>query len=225
MPTPSQATTFDAVLEVENATLFDLEKYRQAVEKVSGSSVTVENVEFKVDVSYMLSSAVTATEAKSAIATAHGVREDRVEVTLNRRLAAPERSLASTQVRAVIKATDVSEINSISLTAADPTRLATVLASQGKTVNISVLSPPKHMITVVTTVSTNDAPSQASLASRITQDLGMTVTATVQPRSPTPAPTPMPQSFGPRATADGSDLGQHTFVFGSLACVCAFLAA
>jgi len=150
-----KVASFDASLEVEDVTKFDINKFKESLatsqEDVDAEDVEVESVSYAINVVYTLPEAMNETSVRHTIAAAQNVAVDNVlasKKTAVRRLTASGRRLAAIW-DVNIKTDDASAVDSIATKAEDVQAIQTAAQGLGiSDVTVQVSTPPKKKVSV-----------------------------------------------------------------------------
>lgn len=179
-------TTVVATVQLSDMTTFDPDAFRAQLAKSMGvdtASVTVSELNFKVEVKYTFSSAVTEEQAKQGVASMAGVLPSAVSVQISaaRRLQQQSgtRRLAGVDVQAEITADSPAGAQSLISTASDTAALVDAMARNGVNTAVEVATPPAGKVVVVTALrSSTDNPVAAPTEDQLSQ-VGSAIGGTV----------------------------------------------
>jgi hypothetical protein len=179
-PQATSATTFDATMTLATVSDFNPVKYADAVASKSGVSayaVEIVSTEFTLGSTYTFSSAVSADEARLAIADSCNVAKSQVAVEVSK--IPPSRRLSSgTMIKATIKVSDQATAASLKSNMADRSRLNAVLTAAGlKDVTVTAAPAPTVLVKVTTKVNSYDGEQPVAVpdSSELSSDLGLEV--------------------------------------------------
>lgn len=169
-------TTFTVDVAIATAADFSDTSYLEELAKTTGvpaADISIENKTFLIEVAYEFTgSAITESQAKTAIATDWGVSEDNLTVTLSvlsatsRRMHSSSRRLSGTktQVTAQLKTTNVTQADVVMTKAATTTGVVSNLDAAGVTVTATVKDAPSLYVKVATKVLSKVPIAQPSPA-------------------------------------------------------------
>lgn len=180
-----QEVTAEVVLA--DVTSFDVETFKEQMASQAGmaaSAIEIERVDYKVDVTYNFAEAITESQAITAVASAAGVSESQVSVTITnaRRLfdasLRTARRLQAVNVEASIRTATATAVAAIKTGVSDSTAVAAaVQTATGKAVTATVAVAPVTKVEVVTAMKAATAPV---LTSSQLATIGEAVGGTVQ---------------------------------------------
>lgn len=219
-------TSVNLTLTIENFTSFNLTSLTNSLAVAAGinaSKVEIISVEYVVSVQYTFAAGTSITEvqAKAAIATASGVPESYVTVSVDglRRLQSSIRRLAVV-VAGDITTTDPAVAQSASVAAENATSFAQTVrtVTQDTTIAVPSVSISRKVVmkTQLRAAAVGDkpvsAPSSSVLQTAFEDALGATITLTVDAEMyPTPAPPTAPPTIAPTAPIEDAPGGVTDF--------------